>query len=533
MKDITPTKYLKQKDIRFYLVLLFTALYNTLFWNEALGLNTILFSSLLIGTLLYLNPGSLGYKRVKLTVASTMLTALMIVWHNSLAAKIAHIVSLFITVGFVYQPVLKTVYLAAASTIASLIYIPKALQQVWRSMEQSQSQVKRVYMRVQVTLIPLAAVTVFYLMYRSANPVFEQLSDSLWDKAYTYFGFLFKDISLQRFVFVLFAFVLMIAAFYNPQEQKLVEWEMRQKNNIVRHRKSSLFKQVHPKMLRLKQEYYAAILLITATNVLLLIVNIIDINWIWFGFNYTDVKSLSQFVHEGTYMLITSIILSMVILLYYFRNNLNFYSQNRWLKIAAYCWIVQNGILLISVGIRNYHYIYQFGLAYKRIGVILFLALTLFGLYSFFIKIYDKRSASYLYRLNAWAVFTLLIVNSFINWDVFIARYNINRPGTIDTEFLLSLSDKTLHILDQHRNIFSNQHIEIYHFGQAKELSEADQLDFRIRHFTQNWKKRNWLSWNRAEYKAYKALTRQWNKNDPTSALPESLTQSFSYTKNQ
>ena len=39
------------------------------------------------------------------------------------------------------------------------------------------------------------------------------------------------------------------------------------------------------------------------------------------------------------------------------------------------------------------------------------------------------------------------------NWDMIIANYNIhhNYSNTIDTRFLLSLSDKTLQILDENK----------------------------------------------------------------------------------
>jgi hypothetical protein len=206
-------------------------------------------------------------------------------------------------------------------------------------------------------------------------------------------------------------------------------------------------------------------------------------------------------------MLILSILLSMVILLYYFRGNLNFYRHSKWLRIAAYLWIFQNGILLISVALRNYHYIHRYGLAYKRIGVILFLALSLFGLLAFFIKIKERKSAWYLYRVNGWGLFGLLILNSLINWDVLIANYNLNRGSNVDTQFLLGLSGKTLHILHQHKNIFSNSTPE--QEGQSwnyQSLTELDKLSLRIAQFKTRWEEKSWLSWNWAEYRAYQRL---------------------------
>ena len=142
----------------------------------------------------------------------------------------------------------------------------------------------------------------------------------------------------------------------------------------------------------LTNELKAAIFLLAILNIIILILNVIDIYWVWFNFSW-DGALLKQFVHEGTYLLILSIIISIIIVLYYFRGNLNFYKNNIWLKRLSYAWIMQNAILAISVGIRNYWYIYYYSLAYKRIAVIVFLILTLYGLYTVYQKVKDKKSA--------------------------------------------------------------------------------------------------------------------------------------------
>src|SRR5436190_305225 len=130
----------------------------------------------------------------------------------------------------------------------------------------------------------------------------------------------------------------------------------------------------------LERERRMGMVLLVVVNALLLVVNVIDISWVWFDFEVPENFSLKQFVHEGTWMLIISILLSILILLHLFRGNLNFYRRTHALKLLASLWIGQNFILGISVFLRNYHYIGFHGLAYKRIGVIVFLALVLVGL---------------------------------------------------------------------------------------------------------------------------------------------------------
>jgi hypothetical protein len=78
------------------------------------------------------------------------------------------------------------------------------------------------------------------------------------------------------------------------------------------------------------------------------------------------------------------------------------------------------------VFLRNYHYIDFHGLAYKRIGVIVFLALVLVGLVTLFFKIRDKKSFYHLLRVNAWAVLAAFTGLTTVNWDGLITRYNLS-----------------------------------------------------------------------------------------------------------
>ena len=193
-------------------------------------------------------------------------------------------------------------------------------------------------------------------------------------------------------------------------------------------------------------------------NVLLLLVNIIDINWLWFGFTPEPGFDLAQFVHEGTYVLIFSILLAMGIVLWYFRRNLNFYAPGLpWLRRGATVWVLQNAVLATSVGLRNYYYIQHSGLAYKRIGVCFFLLLTFFGLATVLLKIWQQRSAYALMRLNALAVYAVMLLLAAGNWEIWIARYNLQpRFQHIDVGFLLAMPGRVLPTLLERREVLNH-----------------------------------------------------------------------------
>jgi hypothetical protein len=264
--------------------------------------------------------------------------------------------------------------------------------------------------------------------------------------------------------------------------------------------------------LALKQR--AGIFLLLTLNFLLLILNIIDIKWVWFNFEWEG-QYLKQFVHEGTYLLILSIIISIVIVLYFFRGNLNFYKKNKFLKIISFIWLGQNAILCVSVAIRNFWYIQYFALAYKRIGIILFLILTIYGLYSVTIKVQKQKSIFYLVKTNSFALLIVLTLSSLFNWDTYIAKYNFKHSNSafLHLNYLSTLSDKALPYLNKsQKELTKIEGIQKGNFHFERNYMTADEYHKTINHrknfFLQKWKQKDFFSWNYPEYLAAKKLKR-------------------------
>jgi hypothetical protein len=236
-------------------------------------------------------------------------------------------------------------------------------------------------------------------------------------------------------------------------------------------------------------------------NVLLLFINAIDIIYVWFGFSYAPNINLTQYVHEGTGMLIFSIVLAMFVLLFFFRGNLNFYKKNKLLRYGAYGWILQNAVLVVSVLLRDYYYIVHMGLAYKRIGVLVFLIMVLMGLITVFIKIHQRKTAYYLWRVNGWFAIGLLVAASCIHWDETIASYNLAHKNTVplDIKFLLTLSDKTLPLLEKNQDVLNAKTESVS--GEGEYLLRSTQtaqeiFEMRKKEFFDRQKTYSWLSWN-------------------------------------
>jgi hypothetical protein len=213
-----------------------------------------------------------------------------------------------------------------------------------------------------------------------------------------------------------------------------------------------------------------------------------------------------KMVHEGTEMLIISIVLAMAVLLFFFKGNLNFYKRNKWLKYGAYAWIIQNAMLVCSVLLRDYYYILKHGLAYKRIGVLFFLLMVLVGLITVFLKIWARKTNYFLFRVNAWAGIVILVLATTIHWDELIAGYNLKRKDTVelDVQFLLSLSDKTLPLLDTNIVALQNRANRLVPTVEGMDSTVYDnwcieQLRMREAGFLKKQQQYSWLSWNYAD----------------------------------
>lgn len=509
---------MKPSSLKLASVVVLTLLYNYFFWNEKLGINLFIFSGLLIGALWYFYKESFQTKSVLTSLAFTMVAAVMVVWHNSLTSRLAHITSLLILTGLVHVREYRTVYNALAGYVVNLFQvIPNYFSGVQAWVAQSnvgQSRTGRSLAKLRFSFVPLVFFGIFFTIFKFANPVFSDLSDTFFSSIATIFERFFTEFSFARCLFFLSGLYLIGSVLYYKPFRKIIEREARKSDWLTRQRRLVKNKRhVRIPTLGLKNEYTTALLLIGLVNALLLVVNCVDVYWLWFTFDYAQIDNFSTLVHEGTYMLILSILLSMGILLFYFRRNLNFYSQNKLLVRAAYVWIIQNCILGFSVLLRCYYYFHTHGLAYKRIGVVVFLILMYIGLYTLYLKISKKKSFFYLLRVNSWAAYSMFILLALVNWDAFIVSYNIQHPNVkmgIDLEFLLTRSDKTLPIIDRHKSLIANElenqvmYDDRYRYNNS---TKKEYLNDRIRQFVADYPKYSWLSWNYADYQAYHYFT--------------------------
>lgn len=470
--------------------------FDFLFWEEKMGLNTFIFSVLYLTALWLLFPDGRRSAGFWITAGGTLLTAGLVVWHNSGAAKLAHLLSAMCAAGFAQESTLRFVLYALGQYCRGWWQAPGHLLTALQTGSGIGAKSRRRLGRtVYTALLPLVVVSIFYGLYYFANEQFAALADAFWQQVGSLLRF---DISIGHLLFIIFGFFLIGAAFWH-NTSKLATADQMKSDALLRIRPPRTGKFLKPPaMLGLRQEYRQSLLLLVLLNVLLLTVNITDARYVWFGFDGAAPQNLKIYVHRGTYFLIASILLAMGVLFYIFRKNLHFFPNNRALRTAALLWLIQNAVLAFSVGIRNWRYIDFHGLAYKRIGVALFLALVFFGLVTLWLKISRQRTMAWLWRQNGWALYLLLVGNALLNWDVLITRYNLSsRPkATIDVHYLLyTVSDKNLYLLEEHAGVLAQKAM----YPQLTEEGIASAIEQKRIRFDAGQPLLSWKSWNLAD----------------------------------
>lgn len=510
---------MKQETQKLFWIIIGAVLFNWVFWNEKMGLNTALFGLFIVTILFFLYPKARHSSLVRWLLAGHLLCLAMVLWHNSVLSKVAYMLTLSILVAFIHF-IHRSIVFAGASITENAVFVFSSFRQNLPKIKAGKLSSFPLGKYIRFALIPLFLAFVFFVIYNIANRAFSDISSEILERFGVFIEKLFDNFSFGRiffFLFGLFCTIVLLqknkSGYFEKQEASmndLVQRNKKKSKSILEGFGNGIIKaflgKVVSGIMGLKHWNTIGIISLILLNILLAIINGIDISYIWVGFDPKAVN-LYKLIHEGSDVLIFSILMAIAVIVIFFKGNLNFYKKSKTLRVLAYIWLIQNMILVISVFIRDYYYISEAGLARNRIGILFYLALVLFGLLSVCWKIYHKKSTYFLFRVNAWAAYVLLVVSTVVNWDVLIVNHNLSRKNEIvmPVNYMIQLSPSVLPILDKNRTEIPRHE----YLMKEKGFWDADycegcairNLDDRIERYTHKMTTYSWLSWNNADAK--------------------------------
>ncbi|HVD98036.1 MAG TPA: DUF4153 domain-containing protein [Cytophagaceae bacterium] len=420
---------MKKNDL---LLLAAVILYSYLFYQQYAGINFLLFN---IGLISLLTAKNGLYKNLLnrawwYTVAGSFFSSLCILLYGNTLSVIANIVSLSLVAAFSVERN-SSLFFAAIhalySYLASVIFMIKD----WIRIQKSKiNQPTAKSFKLFMFTIPFFVFLVFFFLYRESNPLFKNFTSQLNVDFITW--------AWIQFTFL--GFILLYGYFYHRPLASLANRDLRAQSRLFRENFSTNNNTLWGININLSNELSTGIILFALLNILLLVVNVLDFQYVWLSHSLPEGMSFSESVHQGTDMLITSILLAVLIILIYFRGNLNFYTSGKTIRLLAYCWVAQNAFMILSTMLRNHLYIQEYSLTYKRIGVYVYLLLCLIGLVTTFIKIMQAKSNWYLFRANSWLFYAVLVLSAAFSWDRIITEFNLAHSKTLDRNYLIHLS---------------------------------------------------------------------------------------------
>jgi len=417
--------------------ILLALVFSLLFFTKDVGLNLLLLA-LLICFLLVTNNQKNKIPWLYISVFS--LCGLVVFIHPSTLNVIAYVVSLFILIGKIASQKSAT-YIAGlvglisltSASIGNLIHSKKTI---------ARKKNTKLILYGKGIAIAMGLVLLFTTLYRTANPIFNDLLTNI-------------DLSFISFSWLLFTtlgYFIFLHLLRPYHSHILIEKDLKLGDDLPRPETTFSAELIK----KLGNEVTIASIVLAALNLLLLVFLVTDIIYLSTP-NVTNESQYSQSVHQGVYALLLSIICAIAVILYYYRGNLNFFIKNKSLKSLSFLWIVLNLILTTTTFYKNYSYVSELGFTYKRIGVFIYLLLIIGGLLTVGIKISKQKNFLFLIRSNTTIAFSILFISSAIPWDVLITKYNLAQIKNPDLSYLMSLDNSNSGYLLEYANKNTNK----------------------------------------------------------------------------
>ncbi len=459
-----------------------------LFHHWPVGINVFIFDGALLLVVLRFRPELARRASFRWAVAALLPSALSIVVVHSTTSLIAHTASLLLLVGFAQERELRFVWYGLVLGAFSVFAAPFRMLDRSRKESGKSPQCPALFRWLRHAVAPVFIVIPLLFLYLIGSDDFLGLFGALVFRLVN----VLDATSLPHTLGVAaIGFLLILPLFFVADEVGLSDKEGALSDTLQRHRRS---RKIRFRPTALLSHYRRGVVTLGLLNGLILITNLTDLRYIWLETNALSPAQLSQYVHAGTTSLVLSILLAMVVVLYYFRGNLNFYRGNLLLRRLTYLWLAQNAFLALSVGVRNWHYVSAYGLAYGRIQIAFVLLLILVGLYTLYRKVRHALSLSFLLLANGLALWLFLIAFGAVNWPGIITRVNLTQaPAEVDWDYLITdLDERNLFLLD----------------AEAKRLPSrlTWKIQDKIRRARKAQQNEDWRGWNYPDYRNRKRL---------------------------
>ncbi|MBB4369978.1 hypothetical protein GGD63_002771 [Bradyrhizobium sp. cir1] len=294
---------------------------------------------------------------------------------------------------------------------------------------------------IALWLMPAALSTIFVALFAAANPVIEQWVSLLNPKLVV------EYVSIPRVLF----WALMLAVVW-----PFIHVRWRRKTIATTTAAEGPVPPPLPPMVSAEFLGPSTILRsLILFNLLFAAQSILDGIYLWGHVALPDNMTYAAYAHRGAYPLIVTALLAAAFVLVAMRPG-GPSEKSKVIRPLVYLWVGQNVLLVASSILRLDLYVGIYMLTYWRIAAFIWMGVVALGLILIVARIALSRSNRWLVCTNLIALTIVLYGTSLVNFDAFIADYNLNHSSemsgkgvAIDANYLLTLGPQALPALDK------------------------------------------------------------------------------------
>jgi hypothetical protein len=422
---------------RLAMALVLAALADWLFYGQRIGLSLVIFAIAVACASLLANQATLDYRRAVIGGVVVALGLVPAVEELNTLSFLILVAALLIALLLTTNP--GTTGLADRARalrnftlLGPFRFFPDALQIF------NMSAFTR---GIALWLMPAVLGTVFVALFAAANPVIEQWVSLLNPKI------IFEYVSVWRVLFWTLMLALVWPFIHVRWRRKKVA--VATEADVAEPPPLSPF--VSPGFLGSSTILRSLILF----NLLFAAQSILDGIYLWGHVALPDNVTYAWYAHRGAYPLIATALLAAAFVLVAMRPG-GPAEKSKVIRPLVYLWVGQNILLVASSILRLDLYVDIYMLTYWRIAAFIWMGLVALGLILIVSRIVLDRSNEWLVGVNLIALAIVLYGCSLVNFDAFIANYNVahSREASgkglqVDINYLLTLGPQALPAIDK------------------------------------------------------------------------------------
>lgn len=427
---------MKSRSILYYITVLF---FSVLFYRQGVGLNYFIFAIILVGVSIYLDRTLFQTTQSRIASAGFLIATFFAMYYGNSLTITMSILSFFIfqTIrSWRHSSIIVALMTGFISVFGSVLFIIRGKLNSNKVNSRKLKLLDPKSNKWTAVLVVFIVAFAFLKLYSSINPVFEvYIEDALY------------AVSWGWFFFTLFSMILLYTFFFPPRFLRKVMRMERNAATTIEQTDMINANLFFGSTINYQSERFSAFLMFATLNLLLLLLIITDVNYLFIESTLPFELSYSDYVHSGVGAVILSIVLAILLIVFYYRGKLNFDDKSKAIKALTYTWIALNIILVVLTMVKNQLYIDAYALTYKRIGVYFYLLFSVIGLVLTGYKLYSHKSTWYLIKSNALSMYIVLIISCVVNWNLVVTKYNLQHNESPDYYYLNQLGHENYSIL--------------------------------------------------------------------------------------